>query len=110
MCEQPYDRGKREYGGLRGDQAKRVKGLEQENARFKKLVVERALDNALVPEVGEGTFEARPAVAGRVFRGRASCTGRSTGRVACSSTVGRRTRMRRNAPRTKSVCAPGFSS
>ena len=38
--EQTYDRWKQEYGGLRVEQAKRLKGLEQENARLKRLVAD----------------------------------------------------------------------
>jgi len=38
------------------DQAKRLKGLEQENARLKKLVADLALDKAILQEVAEGTF------------------------------------------------------
>jgi len=58
--EQTYYRWKREYGGLRVDQAKRLKGLEQENTRLKKLVADLALDKAILQEVAEGNFSARP--------------------------------------------------
>ncbi len=56
ICEQTYYRWKREYGGLRVDQAKRLKGLEQENVRLKKLVADLALDKAILQEVAEGNF------------------------------------------------------
>jgi len=56
ICEQTYYRWKREYGGLRVDQAKRLKGVEQENGRLKKLVAELALDKAILQEVAEGNF------------------------------------------------------
>jgi len=56
ICEQTYYRWKREYGGLRVDQAKRLKGLEQENTRLKKLVADLALDKAILQEVAEGNF------------------------------------------------------
>jgi len=49
-------RWKREYGGLRVDQAKRLKGLEQENTRLKKLVADLTLDKAILQEVAEGNF------------------------------------------------------
>ncbi len=48
ISEQTYYRWRREYGGLRLDQAKRLKTLEQENVRLKKLVADQALDNAIV--------------------------------------------------------------
>jgi putative transposase len=57
---QTYYRWKKEYGGLRVDQAKRLKGLEQEHARLKRLVADLSLDNSLVKEVAAGTCYARP--------------------------------------------------
>ena len=47
---------RKEYGGLRVDQAKRLKELEKENARLKKLVGEQALDNAILKEAASGKF------------------------------------------------------
>jgi putative transposase len=44
------------YGGLRVDQARRLKGLEQENARLKRLVTDLSLDNSLLKEVAAGNF------------------------------------------------------
>jgi len=55
ITEQTYYRWKKEYGGLRVDQAKRLKGLEQEHARLKRLVADLSLDNSLVKEVAAGT-------------------------------------------------------
>ena len=46
--EQTYYRWKKEYGGLRVDQAKRLKGLEQENVRLKRLVADLSLDNSIL--------------------------------------------------------------
>ena len=59
ITEQTYYRWKKEYGGLRVDQAKRLKGLEQENVRLKRLVADLALDNSILKEVA-GNFYARP--------------------------------------------------
>jgi len=56
ISEQTYYRWRKEYGGLRLDQAKRLKELERENARLKKLVAEQALDNAILKEVASGNF------------------------------------------------------
>jgi len=56
ISEQMYDRWRKEYGGLHLDQAKRLKVLEQENARLKRLVADQALDNAILKEVASGTF------------------------------------------------------
>ncbi len=49
-------RWKSEFGGLRVDQAKRLKELEQENARLKKIVADQALDNLILKEVSKGNF------------------------------------------------------
>ena len=49
-------RWKSEFGGLRIDQAKRLKELEQENSRLKKIVADQALDNLILKEVSLGNF------------------------------------------------------
>jgi len=54
LTEQTYYRWKKEYGGLRVDQAKRLKNLEQENARLKRLVADLSLDNSILKEVASG--------------------------------------------------------
>jgi len=56
VTEQTYYRWRSEYGGLRLDQAKRLKALETENARLKKLVAEQALDNAILKEAASGNL------------------------------------------------------
>jgi putative transposase len=50
IAEQTYYRWRKEYGGMRIDQAKRLKELEQENGRLKKLVADLSLDNAILKE------------------------------------------------------------
>ncbi len=51
---QTYYRWRKEYGGLRMDQAKRLKALEKENARLKQLVAEAELDKAILKEAALG--------------------------------------------------------
>jgi putative transposase len=51
-----YYRWRKEYGGMRVDQAKRLKDLELENSRLKKLVAEISLDNAILKEAARGNF------------------------------------------------------
>ena len=51
VTEQTYYRWRKEYGGLRVDQAKRFKEIELENTRLKKLVAEQALDITILKEV-----------------------------------------------------------
>ena len=59
VTEQTYYRWRKEYGGLRRDQAKRLRELERENARLKKLVADISLDNATLKEVAQGIFRLR---------------------------------------------------
>ena len=56
VTEQTYYRWRREYGGMRIDQAKRLKELEKENTRLKKLVADLSLDNSILKEVARGNF------------------------------------------------------
>jgi transposase-like protein len=50
ITDQTYYRWRKEYGGLRTDQARRMKELEKENGRLKKLVADLSLDNAILKE------------------------------------------------------------
>lgn len=56
VTEQTYYRWRKEYGGIRVDQAKRLKRLEKENQRLKRLVANQALDLSILKEVAEGNF------------------------------------------------------
>ena len=56
VTEQTYYRWRKEYGGLKVDQAKRLKELERENSRLKRLLADAHLDNAILKEVAEGNF------------------------------------------------------
>ena len=51
ITEQTYYRWRKEYGGMRINQAKRLRELEKENSRLKKLVADQALDNAILKDV-----------------------------------------------------------
>ncbi len=53
---QTYYRWRKEYGGIRLEQAKRLKELEKENSRLKKLVAGVSLDNAILKEAARGNF------------------------------------------------------
>ena len=48
--EQTYYKWRKEYGSIRVDQAKRLKGLEQENARLKRIVADLSIDNSILKE------------------------------------------------------------
>lgn len=50
ISEQTYYRWRKEYGGMRTDQAQRLKDLEQENSRLKRIVADLSLDNMIIKE------------------------------------------------------------
>jgi transposase-like protein len=50
ISEQTYYRWRKEYGGMRTDQAQRLKELEQENSRLKRIVADLSLDNLIIKE------------------------------------------------------------
>lgn len=54
--EQTYYRWRKQYGGLKSDQAKRLKELEKENARLRSVVADLSLDNAILKETSKGNF------------------------------------------------------
>jgi len=54
VTEQTYYRWRREYGGMRVEQARRLKELEKENARLKKLVADLSLDISILKEAARG--------------------------------------------------------
>jgi len=56
ISENTYYRWRKEYGGLRVDQARRLKELERENARLMKLLAETMLDNSVLKEASSGNF------------------------------------------------------
>ena len=56
VTENTYYRWRKEYGGLDVKQARRLKELEKENARLKKLVADQALDIAILKEAARGKF------------------------------------------------------
>ena len=56
ISEQTWHRWRNQYGGMKADDAKRLKELERENARLKKLVANQALDIDMLKELAEGNF------------------------------------------------------
>ena len=60
IAEQTFYRWRREYGGLKVDQAKRLKALEQENTRLRRAVSDLTLDKLILQEAVRGNFSARP--------------------------------------------------
>jgi len=56
ITDQTYYRWRKEYGGVKTDQAKRLKDLERENARLKKLLAEAELDKAILREAASPNY------------------------------------------------------
>ena len=56
ITEQTYYRWRKEYGGLKTDQAKRLKELERENGRLKRLLADAELDKAILREAANPNF------------------------------------------------------
>jgi transposase-like protein len=56
VTEQTYYCWRKEYGGMRVEQAKRLQALEKENSRLKRLVADISLDNAILKEAARGNF------------------------------------------------------
>ena len=56
VTEQTCYRWRKEYGGMGVEQARKLKDLEKENTRLKKLVADITLDNAILKEAAEGNF------------------------------------------------------
>jgi transposase-like protein len=56
ITAQTYYRWRKEFGGLKLDQAKRLKELEKENAKLKRLVAELSLEKQILKDVAEGNF------------------------------------------------------
>jgi len=56
ITEQTYYRWRKEYGGLKLEQARRMKQLEKENTRLRRLVTELSLEKQVLKDVAEGNF------------------------------------------------------
>ena len=56
VSESSWNRWRAQYGGMKANEAKRLKELEVENARLKKLLAEAELDKAMLKELAEGNF------------------------------------------------------
>jgi putative transposase len=56
ISDATYYKWRKEYGGLRVDQAKRYKELEQENQRLRKVVADLSIDNAILKEAVRGNY------------------------------------------------------
>ena len=56
VSEQTYHRWRNQYGGMKADDAKKLKELERENSQLKRIVADLTLDNAALKEVARGNW------------------------------------------------------
>lgn len=56
IAESTWNRWRTQYGGMKAEEAKRLRELERENARLKKIVADQALDNDMLKELNRGNF------------------------------------------------------
>ncbi len=56
VSESSWNRWRNQYGGMKADEAKRLRELERENARLKKIVADKALEIDMLKELAEGNF------------------------------------------------------
>ena len=56
ISEQTYYRWRNQYGGMKADEMKRLKELEKENARLKKIVADQAIDISILKEIAKGNY------------------------------------------------------
>jgi putative transposase len=56
IVESTWNRWRNQYGGMKAEEAKRLKELERENGRLKRIVADQALDNAMLKELAEGKW------------------------------------------------------
>jgi putative transposase len=56
VSEATYHRWRNQYGGMKSEEAKRLKTLEEENSRLKKLVADLSLDNQMLKEIASGNW------------------------------------------------------
>src|SRR4051795_7427908 len=106
VSEVTYYRWRQEYGGLKADQVKRLKELEQENSRLRREVSDLTLDKLILQEAARGNFSAPRVVAPVSSRSNRSCMSPSAAPVRRSDSTARRSARYRGAVKTKSGSPP----
>ena len=89
VTEQSYYRWRSEYGGLKLDQVKRLKLLEQENGRLRKAVADLTLEKLVLKEAASGNWVAPPVVGAASSTSRASWASRSGWPAGCWASTAR---------------------
>jgi transposase-like protein len=88
ISEQSYYRWRKEYGGVAVEQAKRLKDLERENARLRRLVADLSLEKQVLKDVASGNLQALSGAAGRWLASKRSMASRSVTPAASSASRG----------------------
>ena len=101
IVEQTYFRWRKEYGGLQVDQAKRLKELEQENSKLKRLVANLSLDNLVLKDFASGNFYALSDDASQQLMHSRSMGSRSAGHVGWPTSHAARSAIVRSGGKTK---------
>ena len=110
VTEVTYYRWRREFGGLKSDQVKRLKELEAENARLRRAVADLTLDKQILAEAARGNFQAPRADAPASSRSDGRCPSPSAAPARRSASTARRSARRRGAATTRSGSPPTSSS
>lgn len=84
-----YYRWRKEFGGLKTDQVKRLEELEKENERLRKAVSDLTLEKLILREAASGNYRAPPAVVPASIMSGRSSPSRNGSPVACSDSIGR---------------------
>ena len=101
VSEHTYHRCRKEYGGLKTDQARRMKDLEKENLRLRRAISDLTLDKPILQEAARGDFRA-PRGAGAASTRSGKCWTYPSGPcAACSASTGRRSARCRAGRMTK---------
>src|SRR5918992_5268070 len=110
VTEVTYYRWRREFGGLKSGQVKRLKELEAENARLRRAVSDLTLDKQILAEAARGNFQAPRAGAPASSTSAVCCPSPSAAPARRSGSTARRSARRRGAATTKSGSPPTPSS
>ena len=102
VTEVTYYRWRREYGGLRSDQVKRLKALETENARLRKAISDLTLDKLILQEAARGNFLAPRVAAPVSSTSDMTCMSPSVALARRSGSIARRNARCRGALKTRS--------
>ena len=106
VSEVTYYRWRSEYGGLKGDQVKRLKALEAENARLRRAVSDLTLEKVILAEAARGNFQAPPAgaLAWSMWLPRSVCP--RDGLAGFSASTAPRSASRQSRPTTRRGSPP----